>query len=617
MAYSLSLTNGNYLADLTDNTYDGPNSSTGQHTDLYLIGKNYQGYGTFLNENFIRLLENFANSFTSPPQHPLVGQLWWDTSNNILRVYTGNTNSGGSIAGWKISTGATAQGTAPTDVSNLGGDLWYDNVRNKFYVYAGKDQNGQPKWTFIGPGALSLDNTGVVSATMTDTSQQSHTVLQFLVGGVIVAIYSTATFTPITTSGFSTIVAGFNLSSLYPTLNTQSITATGNLLVQRDNAGKIFSVGLDAGTGTVSASTVSATTVSSTTISGSLTGNVTTGTGGFVSAGTITATGGVTGATLTGTIQTPDQSKISNIGTLAQLNVYGTTTLSGTATLNGLAIATLGGSGSASFSSINNTVIGNVTPSSGAFTYVEVGANVKPTGNNTAYLGTNPGGWWNTVYTSTANSVTINTATVNTGTVAAAGDISSSGGNVSANYGIFNNIKIGGTGGSLALQDLTISNSLTPTSNTSVNLGDTTHWWNNIYGTAIHALYADLAERFHADAEYPTGTVVELGGSAEITQAIEELSDKVLGVISTSAAYLMNSGAGTDITHPAVAIGGRVPVRVTGTVAKGDRLVSAGNGVARSGQPKELTAWNVIGRSLEDKDTSGPGIIEAIVKINL
>lgn len=596
MAYSLSLTNGNYLADLTDNTYDGPNSSTGQHTDLYLIGKNYQGYGTFLNENFIRLLENFANSFTSPPQHPLVGQLWWDTSNNILRVYTGNTNSGGSIAGWKISTGATAQGTAPTDVSNLGGDLWYDNVRNKFYVYAGKDQNGQPKWTFIGPGALSLDNTGVVSATMTDTSQQSHTVLQFLVGGVIVAIYSTATFTPITTSGFSTIVAGFNLSSLYSALNTQSITATGSLLVQRDSTGKIFSVGLDAGSGTVSASTVSATTVSGTTISGSLTGNVTTGTNGFVSAGTITASGGVSGATLTGAIQTPDQAKISNIGTLAQLNVYGTTTLSGTATLNGLAIATIGGSGSASFSSINNTVIGNVTPSSGAFTYVQVSANVKPTGNNTAYLGTNPGGWWNTVYTSTANSVTINTATVNTGTVSATGDV-------------------GGATGTFGT--VTVSTSLVPNANLSVNLGDTTHWWNNIYGTAIHALYADLAERFHADAEYPTGTVVELGGSAEITQAVEELSDKVLGVISTSAAYLMNSGAGTDITHPAVAIGGRVPVRVTGIVAKGDRLVSAGNGLARSGQPKELTAWNVIGRSLQDKDTSGPGVIEAIVKINL
>ena len=597
MSYSLSLTNGNHLADITDNSYDGPNSTTGQNTDLYLIGKNYQGYGTFLNENFIRLLENFANSFTSPPQHPLIGQLWWDTSNNILRVYTGNTNSGGSIAGWKISTGATAQSTAPTDVSNLGGDLWYDNVRNKFYVYAGKDQNGQPKWTFIGPGALSLDNTGVVSATMTSTGGSSYTVLQFLVGGVIVAIYSTATFTPLTTSGFSTIIAGLNFSLLYPALNTQSITATGSLLVQRDSTGKIFSVGLDAGSGTVSATTVSATNVNGTNISGSLTGNVTaTGTGGFVSAGTITATGGVTGTTLTGTIQTPDQSNISNIGTLAQLNVYGTTTLSGTATLNGLAIATIGGSGSASFSSINNTVIGNVIPSSGAFTYVQVSANVKPTGNNTAYLGANPGGWWNTVYTSTVNSVTINTASVNTGSVSATGDV-------------------GGATGTFGT--VTVSTSLVPNANLSVNLGDTTHWWNNIYGTAIHALYADLAERFEADAEYPTGTVVELGGSAEITQAVEELSDKVLGVISTSAAYLMNSGAGTDITHPAVAIGGRVPVRVTGIVAKGDRLVSAGNGVARSGQPKELTAWNVIGRSLQDKDTLGPGVIEAIVKINL
>ena len=78
----------------------------------------------------------------------------------------------------------------------------------------------------------------------------------------------------------------------------------------------------------------------------------------------------------------------------------------------------------------------------------------------------------------------------------------------------------------------------------------------------------------------------------------------------------MNSDAGSDITHPAVAVNGRVPVRVIGTVKKGDRLVSAGAGLARSANRTEITAFNVIGRSLVDKTTQDEGVVEAIVKLN-
>ena len=131
----------------------------------------------------------------------------------------------------------------------------------------------------------------------------------------------------------------------------------------------------------------------------------------------------------------------------------------------------------------------------------------------------------------------------------------------------------------------------------------------------ITANYADVAERFAADEIYEPGTVVELGGSAEITKANIELSDSVFGVISTKAAYLMNNGAGDDLTHPPVAMTGRVPVQVIGIVNKGDRLVSAGNGVARSAQPGEATAFNVIGRALVSKTDLGPGTVEAIVTI--
>jgi hypothetical protein len=111
------------------------------------------------------------------------------------------------------------------------------------------------------------------------------------------------------------------------------------------------------------------------------------------------------------------------------------------------------------------------------------------------------------------------------------------------------------------------------------------------------------------------GTVVELGGVKEITKSKLALSDSVFGVISTRAAYLMNSGAGSDETHPPVAMTGRVPVKVVGQVRKGDRLVAAGAGQARVAEPGEATAFNVIGRSLQDKFSAEAGTVEAIVTI--
>jgi hypothetical protein len=148
------------------------------------------------------------------------------------------------------------------------------------------------------------------------------------------------------------------------------------------------------------------------------------------------------------------------------------------------------------------------------------------------------------------------------------------------------------------------------------NIGSASTYFNTVFATATTALYADVAERFHADETYLPGTVVELGGPNEITISRSELSENVFGVISTRAAYLMNAGAGTDATHPPVAMTGRVPVRVKGSVRKGDRLVSAGSGLARAAQREEITAYNVIGRSLQDKPTEEEGTIEAIVTIN-
>lgn len=134
-------------------------------------------------------------------------------------------------------------------------------------------------------------------------------------------------------------------------------------------------------------------------------------------------------------------------------------------------------------------------------------------------------------------------------------------------------------------------------------------------GATFQATYADLAERFEADQMYEPGTVVEIGGEKEITAVREELSDRIFGVVSTTAAFMMNGAAGNNVTHPAIAISGRVPVKVVGTIQKGDRLVSAGNGRARAAKKEELTAFNTIGRALTDKNSDDSGTVLAIVTI--
>jgi hypothetical protein len=145
--------------------------------------------------------------------------------------------------------------------------------------------------------------------------------------------------------------------------------------------------------------------------------------------------------------------------------------------------------------------------------------------------------------------------------------------------------------------------------------GTITGNWTLSASSRLNATYADLAERFAADDVYDAGTVVQLGGKDEITAVQYELSEDVFGVISDTAAYLMNAGAGSDTTHPPVAVSGRVQVKVIGLVKKGERLVSAGNGVARAASSGEATHFNVIGRALEDKNADGIGYVEAFVSI--
>ena len=141
---------------------------------------------------------------------------------------------------------------------------------------------------------------------------------------------------------------------------------------------------------------------------------------------------------------------------------------------------------------------------------------------------------------------------------------------------------------------------------------------NVVHARATSAAYADVAERFEADAPMSEGAVVTLGGSAEITESQGDMNNTVFGVISTQPAFMMNAMAGNSESHPFVAMTGRTPVRVTGSVAKGDRLVSSSvKGTARAVTSEEdITPFHVIGRALEAKTDAGIGLVNAVVRTN-
>jgi hypothetical protein len=146
------------------------------------------------------------------------------------------------------------------------------------------------------------------------------------------------------------------------------------------------------------------------------------------------------------------------------------------------------------------------------------------------------------------------------------------------------------------------------------NIGSSGTYFNRLFAQATTALYADLAEMYVSDAEYDAGTVVDFDGAQEITISNTDSSKRVAGVISTNPAHLMNSGIVGDITLP-VALIGRVPVKVTGVVRKGDLMVSAGNGRARAVTIASPKVGTIIGKALENF-AGGEGMIELVIGKN-
>jgi hypothetical protein len=350
----------------------------------------------------------------------------------------------------------------------------------------------------------------------------------------------------------------FNVNTTTTDANIKSNISGGNLIIQANVSGTTYTVATAYGANGVFAIGNAATVGTTLAVTGNSSGgNLTTG-------GQVSATGNVTGGNI-------------NTGALMQA-----ASISATANVQAGNLRTTG----------QVSATGNIT---GA-------ANIAGTyflGNGSQLTGLSLG----VSVTKFVNGTT-------------EGNIGISGGNVNFDVGGTANVLVLTTGTAYFVGNVSTIGIEKTGTNAIGNIGSSSNYFNRVFATATTALYADVAERFAADELLEPGTVVELGGTKEITRSTQDLSENVFGVISTRPAYTMNGGAGEDDTHPAVAMTGRVPVKCVGTVRKGDRLVSAGEGVARAALPGEATAFNVIGRSLVDKHTPEPGTIEAIVTIN-
>ena len=282
------------------------------------------------------------------------------------------------------------------------------------------------------------------------------------------------------------------------------------------------------------------------------------------------------GAIYNGTINTTFTGNTvfaSNIYTYANVNVLGNVYGNIAGNINNQStISATGIFGTGTFGSIyttpGGTIYGNI---SGTYASVQ---NLTVSGallGLTAFTATNING---TNLTATANVIT--------GNVIASGNVTT------------NNLKVNGV--------TTVSGNIVPSANLTYNLGTNTAWWSGVYGTAIHAQYADLAEKYLADNDYPVGTVVTVGGDAEVTAC--QPGDLAIGAVSGKPAYTMNSEL---VGGTYIALKGRVPIFVKGAVKKGQRLVAGDNGCAYA------TSGETFAVALETNSDSGIKLVEAII----
>lgn len=332
-----------------------------------------------------------------------------------------------------------------------------------------------------------------------------------------------------------------------------------------------------------------------------------------LSAGTI----GNSGALLTGTLTTNAQPSITSVGNLSSLIVGGTITAPTIGNIGANHIGIINTNAQPYITNVGTLtsliVSGNITAQSN----VNVTGNVATTGNVSAtyfvgsgaylsglpsqYSNTNAGAYL-TIYSGTANANTVNAVTVNANVVGNTG--STFYGTIGTNSQPY--ITSVGT-----LTGLNSSGTVRPTANATVDLGSSSFYWSNVYavnfiGTSTTAKYADLAEKYLPDADYSIGTVMMVGGNAEVTQ---HNGNKVraIGVISAHPAYKMNSDLEGGVY---IALKGRVPVKVIGPVSKGQALIGTAQGLAVA--QSDDSQW-MFAIALQDYSDSSIGLIEAVI----
>jgi hypothetical protein len=464
---------------------------------------------------------------------------------------------------------------------------------------------------FLGNGSALTGVTATGVGTLATLSVTGNTTSGNLLTGGLISATGQITGSQFNGSGAGlTAIPGANVSGTVAnaTYATSAGSATTAGTVTTAAQGNITSVG------TLTSLAVTGNTTSGNLLTGGLvsaTGNVT---GGNINAGNITLTGDLISSL--GTTLTIDPASIGNTGLVVingNLQVNGTTT-----TINSNVVST----NDLTVNYANNAINSSAANGGG----IEVG----PIGS--AYI------TW--LYNNTANVWT------SSGGVSAVGNISTtaniSGGNLIATTFIGNysgttasitgnidggNLRTAGlisatgsiTGGAITGSSLTVStgtvtlgNIVNSNANGVGNIGSSTTYFNTVFAKATSAQYADLAEKYEADAEYAPGTVVAFGGDKEVTLADEAGSTRVAGVVSTNPSYIMN--ASLEAEHVAmVALQGRVPCKVIGPVRKGDMRVAAGNGAAKV--DNDARAGSIIGKALENFDGTF-GTIEVVIGRN-
>lgn len=589
----------------------GAVSATGNITGSFILGNGSQLTG---------LPETYANSNVAAYLLTNTGNI---AAGNISA--TGNVTGGNIVTGGIISTSGnvSAQGvisaTGNIVTTGLFVGNFQGNVTGNFVIPGANTQvvfntNGNADAT----AGMTFDTNGPNLFTVLGTiSSLGNVIAGNITTGNVVTATGNVTGGNINTAGLITATGNITGGNIITTANVTGgnlttagvITATGNI-----TGGNISTAGVITATGNVSGGNVLVTTdvqaggnVSATTHTGttvSVTGNVT---GGNIrTAGVITATGNITGNYFLG-----NGSQLSGIDTTQIQNGNSNVTITGSG--SNIIVNVTGVSPLAVFANTGAFVTGIVSATGNIF-----GGNLLTTGlisvTGTLTSAANITGG-NIV---TAGVITA-TANVTGGNIITAGVVSATanitGGNIVTAGVVTATANI--TGGNLVTAGtLTVNSSNSTTaiinggSNAVGNIGSSSKYFNTVFALATSAQYADLAENYQSDQELEPGTVVIFGGDQEITICTQFADARVAGVVSTYPAHLMNAG----VPGTAVALRGKVPVKVVGAVTKGDGLVTdATPGHARSIGLDHSYGQSVFAKAVETNTSPGQKIISAVI----